>query len=496
MLPLADGSAHAPASGGASGSDHDNMLVQSIRRSTRVWFARGVATRVVSLLTNLLLVVLVTPRELGLLAAVRGFIGIVHFATDLGLEFALVRRRADPNPAEMAALSGVRMLCLALIAVGIAVVPHASTLFGTLSPALGGWLIALTAAFAITPTQLGSKVLLERDLQFAKLGTLEVTTVLLENVGLVVAAAVGHFDRGVFLVFIASFCYVTVFVQYLAPLRGLSLNVGSLRPLLRDTVGFSGAALFTVARTSLTPILLAKLFGLNVAGNWALADRVCSYLNLVFESFTRTAFAGAARLRHSTIHLRDLAAHALTHTAMWVIPASVLIFVLFPVLGSLFPKWAGAVQPGQVYVLALGAGGSVIASLSPVTQAMRGPALALVEQAAACLVLWAALAVSAAIGIVNVGLAYAIAIVAQALVLLRLCPPTVRPEMQGLLWTSLVPGAVIVAACVGFSAVGSTLAVRVIAPAILLLTWQSARYIAAHGHASCRATTGAPVATD
>src|SRR5665213_2068131 len=368
-------------------------LLAKAKRAVRIWFVRGALGRLVSISTNLLLLALVSPTQLGILAVVRGTIGIVYFLSDLGFESALVRRPAPPSEAEMGALTGFRIVAIALILGAGFAIPQASTLFGTLAPQWSPWVLALLAAFLVTPMQLGSKIRLERNLEFGKLGFVEVSAIILENVGLVVAALLHRFEQGVFLMFMISFLYTTVIVHILAPSRGISLQVRHLRGIYADTVGFSIASFFTIARASITPIIIARLFGLDIAGVWAFAERSCSLLNLTFDSYARTGFAAAARFAHRPSHLLDLATSALSGTMTWGYPGA---------------------------ILGLGIFGVFSASLAPVAVAQRGPMISIAEQGVGTGVVWLALILLAKAGLTNVGSAYAVGTVATAIILIVL----------------------------------------------------------------------------
>jgi len=395
-------------------------LLAKAKRAVRIWFVRGALGRLVSISTNLLLLALVSPTQLGILAVVRGTIGIVYFLSDLGFESALVRRPAPPSEAEMGALTGFRIVAIALILGAGFAIPQASTLFGTLAPQWSPWVLALLAAFLVTPMQLGSKIRLERNLEFGKLGFVEVSAIILENVGLVVAALLHRFEQGVFLMFMISFLYTTVIVHILAPSRGISLQVRHLRGIYADTVGFSIASFFTIARASITPIIIARLFGLDIAGVWAFAERSCSLLNLTFDSYARTGFAAAARFAHRPSHLLDLATSALSGTMTWGYPGAILVFAALPIVPSVWPQWAGAVVPAQTYVLGLGIFGVFSASLAPVAVAQRGPMISIAEQGVGTGVVWLALILLAKAGLTNVGIAYAVGTVATAIILIVL----------------------------------------------------------------------------
>src|SRR5665647_2790345 len=148
----------------------------------------------------------------------------------------------------------------------------------------------------VTPIQTSCKVALERDLRFAELSLLEVKGVFFQNI-LLVAFAFGHrFVEGVFITQIALCFYYTIALYRLVPIRRISFNLRPVRALAGDSIGFSTSTLVTVARDSLTPILIARFFGLDVAGLWNFAWRIGQFLSLTFEGYLRAGVAASSRL--------------------------------------------------------------------------------------------------------------------------------------------------------------------------------------------------------
>ena len=75
----------------------------------RLLTARGAGMRLVSVASNIALIVLVAPADLGLLAVVRGIAGLAGDTSDLGFAWALLRRHTAPSDDEYRALGGVQL---------------------------------------------------------------------------------------------------------------------------------------------------------------------------------------------------------------------------------------------------------------------------------------------------------------------------------------------------------------------------------------------------
>jgi O-antigen/teichoic acid export membrane protein len=187
-----------------------------------------------------------------------------------------------------------------------------------------------------------------------------------------------------------------------------------VRALASDSIGFSTSTLVTVARDSLTPILIARFFGLDVAGLWNFAWRIGQFLSLTFEGYLRAGVAAAARLASRMESLRELAESTLRGAATIAFPIVALAYAVLPLLSRILPQWSGAVAMAQIYVLTLGVAGVYTAALSPVALALRGPRASMAEQATYTGIIWAGLVVLKIIGTSNVAITYAVGLIASA----------------------------------------------------------------------------------
>lgn len=406
-------------------AEHADLLKRSIG-GANVLLIRGLVLRVISASTNLALIALVLPVEMGIFAVVRGAITTVQFITELGFELAMIRRRDDPTPEMLAAVAGLRTLLLVAILILVMVIPHASGLFGVLPDKWSPWLLATLASLLVTPIQTSCKVALERDLRFAELSLLEVKGIFLQNVGLVVFAVAHRFVEGVFITTIVVIVYYTVALYRLVPIRRISFDLRPVRALARDSAGFSMSTMMTIARDALTPILIARFFGLDIAGLWNFAWRIGQFLSLTFEGYLRAGVAASTRLAARLESLRVLAESTLRGAAQVAFPIVALAYATLPLLSLLLPQWAGAVAMAQIYVLVLGVVGVYTAAVSPVALALRGPRAAIAEQTAATVVIWGSLAVFKLAGITQVAYAYSAGLIAAAAVAYALTQRDIR----------------------------------------------------------------------
>lgn len=288
--------------------DDDVALLGRAQAGARLFTARGVAMRLVSIASNLLLVALVAPADLGLVAVVRGVTGVVAYGTELGFAGALVRHRREPSREEYAALAGMQGVILAGALALAWAFPSLALGGGSLDARWRPWMLATMASMVFVPLGTGARVRLERALDYRRLAFLDVTSVLVQNVGLLAAAFSGHFAEGVFVVQAFAFVYQYGLAAVWSPGPMPTLRARGLGALVRDSAAFSLAACVDIARGYATPVLVAMLFGLPVAGVWAFADRVGQVLKLAFEGFRRAGVPIAPRLAHDRAALGRLRA--------------------------------------------------------------------------------------------------------------------------------------------------------------------------------------------
>ena len=259
------------------------------------------------------------------------------------------------------------------------------------------WTKVYLATHLMLAYQTGAKVQLERKLEFRGLAIFEVSSVLVQNVGLIAVAAFGVFTKGMFAVLILWNAYNTIFLYLLSPGIGLSLSFSRLRSFGKDSVGFTLAALFFQVRDSGTPMLISRLYDFELAGYWSFAYRFGQVLQLTFEGQARATFPAAAQLGGDEPRLGRLATAALRDGSRIAYPVTMAIFGAVPLLHIYWTKWSGSIPVVQVYVLTFGVFGVVSGSLLPVMQALRGgirgvtpyPALQLIGTWLGIAALWA-----------------------------------------------------------------------------------------------------------
>lgn len=468
--------AAADVQAGHAATEASEAVIARARAGARLLTMRGVAMRALTIGANLLLIGLVTPAQLGLLAVVRGTLTLVQFGAELGVDRVLLRRPEEPTRDEFAALAGMQTLVVSsVVAVGL-LVPSLLTAAVHLDVRWSGWLLGSLVAMLAIPLGTGARVRLERALAYERLARVDVMNVAIQNVGLVVAALLGRFEEGVFVVFALMLLAVnlTLFAWSRGPLP--SFRIARLRAIAAQSAGFMGAQWLGVLREQAVPLVIARLFGLGMAGTWAFAIRLTQLLNVTFEGYRAAAVPAAARVAHDREALRRIAQQTADGVVALAVPVMALLFAGLPLVGQMWPQWSPAVPLAQAYVLAFGVAGVMDATLEPLAVSLFGARVALLQQAAALLGLGVGIALAW-----SVGTPLAVAVVAMSalsVLLLRsavprpVCPAFGAP-LAGVAWLlavavlavltmALLALPPILPAAVTSVAVGAHLATRVV----------------------------------
>jgi O-antigen/teichoic acid export membrane protein len=384
--------------------------------------------RVVSISFNLVLIAWVTPAQLGLLAVVRALCFFVDYASGQSVAAALVRRTKEPEREEYASLAGLQLVLLALILVTVLVFPQPFLRLASLDPSWSGWVQLLVATMLIVPFGSGARVRLERNFDYRRLAVIEVSTVLLQNVGLIAFALFGRFEVGVFAVTYATTLYGFGALYLASPGPTPKFAFSGFRRVTQRSGSFTLGAGLGVAQNQLTVVLISHLLGLQVAGFWAFATRFGQLLQMGFEGFRRAVIPAAAQLSGDLTGLRRLSTSTMTGAALVTLPLAGVLVVTLPLLPAIWPQWASAIGVAQLFVLCMAVAGVAGASLEPVGVATRGPATAFVEPLVGILCGWTALWVLHGVGSAAIGWAIGPMYLAPALVLYIRTNPAVRPE--------------------------------------------------------------------
>ena len=348
----------------------------------KLLLGRGLVIRLVTWSTTIATLRFVVPADLGVLVVVQALFGITGLLAEWGYTSYLIRRRAPPQPTELAAFGSAQLAVAVIVVAAIATAP--SSLLESWLGVSGAkpLLVAVALGQAAAYGQNGSRAILEREMNFAVLARVDVAMVLVLNVSLMIAAILGQFVGGIPVAMVlAQLIGTAIFVLHVPRAWRLAPNLRPLRDGLRDASAFAAKGLVDTLNRSVLPLAIGTVFGLAILGWWSVAARFGQANLVVFESFWRAGFPAASRLAHDPLKLDELTESSFRRALRLSTPIALLIVIGAPVLALLFPLWAPAIVAAQVWSLGYAAVGSVTAALAPRQVALAGPRILVIEAA-------------------------------------------------------------------------------------------------------------------
>ena len=260
--------------------------------------AAQAASRVITLLTTIVLARLLVPADFGLVALAMLALTTINVLSDLGLTGVLVvrqdlDRRGQGTLLTLLLLAGA--VCALLLA---ALAPLVADFFA--EPRLADVLRALAALTLISGLSWFYDMLLQRELEFRK----RFVAQLVRNCTYaVVAIALAVAGAGVWSLVVGQLVaavVVTVALLALAPYRvPPTFDRGSARSTLRDGRGFLLQAAATTVQDRLDVLVIGRALGVERVGTYSMAYRLGELpYTAVADPIARVTFPAFARMRH------------------------------------------------------------------------------------------------------------------------------------------------------------------------------------------------------
>lgn len=315
-----------------------NLSVQDIKKRAVVAFftlmARQIALRAVSFITLNIILARVLPVEtLGIFNIATGVITFFAFFSDVGLSPSLIQKKEAVSENDIKTAFSVQGLIVGFLSVTIILFAPLIAQFYNLNSD-GVWLVrVLGLGFFLSSLKVIPSVLLERELKFQPLVSVEVVETLVFN-SILITTTLNGFG-------IWSFTYAAlgrgivgvVLIYIIAPIKiRLGIHKQSAKQLLSFGVPFQLNSLLSLFKDRLVPLVVAKIIGPLGMGyvTWAqsLAFLPLELMNIVI----RITFPTFSRLQHDKQTLAAAVEKSLFVTTLLVYPA---IFGLGAILPSL-----------------------------------------------------------------------------------------------------------------------------------------------------------------
>jgi O-antigen/teichoic acid export membrane protein len=361
------------------------------RRAYRAWItvgARQAAAHAVNVVGTILLVRLLRPDDLGTLAAALFVHAVVVAASSLGLGAGLVQRSTEPELAdERAAFAAQHVLATALAGLVWLAAPYVGSVYAVAPDDATRLLRAAAVAAWLAPLQAIPTSRLERHLRFGRLAVVEVAQAVVFNATAVLLLRRGLGAAGLATALVARALAGATLATLASPWRiGYAYAPARLRPLARFGIPFQAVTLVSLAKDSLTPVLIGGVAGAAAVGLVSWAQTVAAYPTLALMALQRVYVPAFARLQDDPRELGRLVERSVQAANALAAPVAVLTLVHFDALVELVfgAQWRAA----EPLFLWLWAANLVVPTVTPLAGLLN--ALGRSRTVLAFAVLWAA----------------------------------------------------------------------------------------------------------
>jgi O-antigen/teichoic acid export membrane protein len=306
---------------------------------------RNVVIRVLALGGMVILARLLAPRDFGVFALALAFTSFAALFADAGIGAALIGSEKRPEKPVLEALFGFQLLSMALIAAAIALVAWP---FGE----VGKVTAVMAAALPLGTFRTPGALVLERELEYRRLATVEVCEALAFYGWTIATVASGWGVWGLATGAVVRSGTGSAVMVLSAPVGLLRprLALGRVRPLIGFGAGYQTNAIATVVRDQGFNLAVGAIGGVVALGIWSLGSRLLQVPSLLFAPVWRVSYPAFSRLLAGGEQAAPLIERGL---ALLAIGAGALLAVLVGSAQALVPvafgpQWesVNAVLPG------------------------------------------------------------------------------------------------------------------------------------------------------
>lgn len=295
---------------------------------------RQIFLRAFSFLTlNIILAKVLPVETLGVFNIAAGIVTFFVFFSDIGLAASLIQKKEGLKKEDIYTTFTIQTILVGLLSLLIIIVAPFLADFYKLE-ADGVWLIrALGLGFFFTSLKVVPSVLLERELKFKPVVTVELVETLVFNI-LLIVLTFQNFGLWAFTYASLTRSVLGVILIYLiAPTRvGIKIEKEAAKKLLSFGVPFQLNSMLAVLKDRLVPLVIANMVGPMGVGYITWAQNM-AYLPLEFMNIViRIIFPAFSRLQNDKVALSKAVEKALFVVALLTFPALFGLAGLMPAI--------------------------------------------------------------------------------------------------------------------------------------------------------------------
>lgn len=314
----------------------------------------GVLTKILSLLSTLVLVRLLSPSDYGLVAIATAVIGIIGFFNEIGLGSAIVQRQAVTRD-ELSGCFGIAMIaCTLLVIVAVGAAWPVAKYYGM--PELGPVLAVLGGCLYLGALNTVPLALLRKDLRFQPVMWSGVLGVLVQSLVAIPLAYLGFKHWAIVVGFLMGQIASLLLCWWSAAwLPGLPIKISAGRTLMGYGLNITANRVLWHVYMNADKLIIGKLIGAAAVGVYDVARSLANLpTSQISGVATNIASPVYARLQSDTAALARAMLRLVRGIAYLAMPVLMGMAALAPDLVMVLagPQWMAAVWPLRALCLA------------------------------------------------------------------------------------------------------------------------------------------------
>lgn len=315
---------------------------------------RRIALQAIGFLTiNIILARILPVSTLGIFNIGAAVIAFFSFFSDIGLAAAIIQKNQVTGEDLKTTFTIQQLLVISITAIIFLFAPNFASFYQLGDE--GTWLIrALAVSFLLTSFKVIPSVLLERELRFNPLVTVEILETLVFNFLLIILSKMG-FGLNAFALaaIVRSFSGVAL-IYMIAPWKiGIGIFKTSATSLLAFGVPFQINAILALLKDRLVPLVVARIIGTTGMGYVTWAQNLAFLPLEVMNIIIRVSFPTLSRLQEEKDGLKVALEKSLFATTLFLYPLLFGMVALAPsvIQHIVSSKWAPALPAFYLFSL-------------------------------------------------------------------------------------------------------------------------------------------------
>lgn len=253
--------------------------------------ARTTAARIIGFGGQVVLARLLVPEDFGLVALGLAAYAFASLLANAGIGPALIRRSQPPTQAELRSILGFQLS----MTIGLAI----TTVVVTLLLGQEALVVAVVVlSLPLTAFRAPAALLLERDLAYRPLATVEIVQTIAYYTWALCTVALGMGVWGFASASIAQALAGSILMVAASPMRVLmpALKWSHVKPFVGFGWRFQAVNAVQLFQIQMLNVGVAAIAGVATLGLWSLAYRILRVPHLLFHSLWRVSYPGMSRL--------------------------------------------------------------------------------------------------------------------------------------------------------------------------------------------------------